>query len=65
MTGHGDDTQVGAPFLSGCSVTAEVSEQLKDKKIIVFKKRRRKNYRRKNGHRQLQTRLKITSINKE
>ncbi len=65
MTGDGDDTQVGAPFLNGCSVTAEVSEQLKDKKIIVFKKRRRKNYRRKNGHRQLQTRLKITSINKE
>ena len=64
MTGDGDDTQVGAPFLDGFSVTAEVSEQLKDKKIIVFKKRRRKNYRRKNGHRQLQTRLKITSINK-
>jgi large subunit ribosomal protein L21 len=64
MTGDGDDTQVGAPFLNDCSVTAEVSEQLKDKKIIVFKKRRRKNYRRKNGHRQLQTRLKITSINK-
>jgi len=64
MAGDGDDTQVGAPFLNDYSVTAEVSEQLKDKKIIVFKKRRRKNYRRKNGHRQLQTRLKITSINK-
>ena len=65
MTGDTDGTQVGTPFLNGYSVTAKVSEQIKDKKIIVFKKRRRKNYRRKNGHRQLQTRLKITSINKE
>ena len=65
MTGDGDNVQVGTPFLNGFSVTAEVSEQIKDKKIIVFKKRRRKNYRKKNGHRQLQTRLKITSINKE
>jgi large subunit ribosomal protein L21 len=65
MAGDGTDVQVGSPFLESCSVTAEVSEQLKNKKIIIFKKRRRKNYRRKNGHRQLQTRLKITSINKE
>jgi len=65
MIGDGSDFQAGAPFLEGCSVTCEVDEQLKGKKIIVFKKRRRKNYRRKNGHRQLYTRLKIIDIAKK
>ncbi|QXK91973.1 50S ribosomal protein L21 [Neoehrlichia mikurensis] len=45
------------------SVIAEVIEQCRDKKIIVFKKKRRKNYRRKNGHRQYMTVLRITKIN--
>ncbi len=64
MVGEDDDVQVGSPLLDGNQVTAEITEQLKDKKIIVFKKKRRKNYRRKNGHRQLVTRLKITKISK-
>ena len=64
LAGDGADIQVGGPYLEGCAVTGEVTEQLKDKKIIVFKKRRRKNYRRKNGHRQEMTRVKITEISK-
>ena len=65
MVGEDEDVQVGTPMLDGNQVTAEITEQLKDKKIIVFKKKRRKNYRRKNGHRQLVTRLKITKISKK
>jgi large subunit ribosomal protein L21 len=64
MVGEGDQVQVGTPLVSGAAVTAEVTEQTKGPKIIVFKKRRRKNYRRKNGHRQLLTKLKITGIQK-
>ena len=65
MVGEDEDVQVGTPMLDGNQVAAEITEQLKDKKIIVFKKKRRKNYRRKNGHRQLVTRLKITKISKK
>ena len=61
---EGSDISVGGPYIEGCKVAGEVVEQLKNKKIIVFKKRRRKNYRRKNGHRQLLTRVKITDISK-
>ena len=63
VCGEGEFAKFGNPFLKGCSVVCEVTEQYKDKKIIVFKKHRRKNYRRKNGHRQLITRLKVTAIN--
>jgi len=65
MVGEDEDVQVGTPMLDGNQVTVEITEQLKDKKIIVFKKKRRKNYRRKNGHRQLVTRLKIMKISKK
>lgn len=58
----GDKPQVGAPTVSGATVTAEVVEQTKGDKVIVFKKKRRHNYRRKLGHRQLHTLLKITDI---
>ena len=61
--GEGKSAKFGNPFLKNCSVVCEVTEQYKDKKIIVFKKHRRKNYRRKNGHRQLMTRLRVTAIN--
>ena len=64
LAGKDAEVQIGIPYLEGCTVTGEVTEQLKDKKIIVFKKRRRKNYRRKNGHRQELTRIKITGISK-
>ncbi len=53
---------VGAPLVAGATVKAEVVEQTRAAKIIVFKKKRRKNYRRKNGHRQDLTVLKITDI---
>lgn len=60
----GDETSVttGTPFIEGASVAAEVVEQTRGDKIIVFKKQRRQNYRRKNGHRQDLTVLKVTEI---
>ena len=54
--------QVGTPTLAKAKVTGEVVAQDRHPKIIVFKKRRRKNYRRTNGHRQSFTKLKITGI---
>jgi large subunit ribosomal protein L21 len=65
MRSEGELHEPGAPFLEGCTVTCEVVDQFKGKKIIVFKKKRRKNYRRKNGHRQQYTRLKVTEISKK
>tara|TARA_B100001939_G_scaffold320633_1_gene309642 strand:- start:3822 stop:4214 length:393 start_codon:yes stop_codon:yes gene_type:complete len=56
------DLQVGSPLVTGSSVEARVIEQIRDKKIIVFKKKRRHNYRRKIGHRQDLTLIKITNI---
>jgi large subunit ribosomal protein L21 len=55
-------SKIGAPTVAGASVKATVLNQKKDDKIIVFKKKRRQNYRRKNGHRQNLTVLKITDI---
>ncbi len=62
MVGEGADITLGEPLVSGASVAAEIIEQSRARKIIVFKKRRRKNYRRKAGHRQYQTILKVTDI---
>jgi large subunit ribosomal protein L21 len=53
---------VGTPIVAGASVDAEVIRHARNDKIIVFKKKRRHNYRRKNGHRQWMTILKITDI---
>ncbi|MCA9602818.1 MAG: 50S ribosomal protein L21 [Polyangiales bacterium] len=58
----GEKVAVGAPSVKGAKVSAEIVAQDKAKKVIVFKMRRRKNYRRKNGHRQPFTELKITGI---
>jgi len=58
----GDETRVGTPLVEGAKVTAEVVEQGKADKIIVFKKKRRKDYRRTQGHRQPYTALRITGI---
>jgi large subunit ribosomal protein L21 len=58
----GDTPKVGRPLVHGASVAAEITAQDRGKKLIVFKFRRRKNYRRKNGHRQPYTELKITTI---
>lgn len=52
----------GAAEIAGANVSAEVLKHVRGEKIIVFKKKRRHNYRRKNGHRQWQTVLKITDI---
>ena len=54
--------KLGTPLVSGASVKALVVKQAKDAKVIVFKKKRRQNYRRKNGHRQNITIVKITDI---
>ena len=62
MIGDGADVTVGAPFIDGASVAGEIVEQTRGDKIIVFKKRRRQNYRRKAGHRQHLTVLKVTDI---
>ena len=56
------DETVGTPLVSGASVKALVVKQTKDAKVIIFKKKRRHNYRRKNGHRQFVTLVKITDI---
>jgi len=61
----GDHPQFGTPFVDGASVTLEVVDQIRGKKILVFKKRRRQNYRRTHGHRQDQTILKVTEIHKK
>jgi len=58
----GEEVKIGAPLLPGAKVMARIIEQGKDKKILVFRSRRRKNFRKKNGHRQPITRLKITGI---
>jgi large subunit ribosomal protein L21 len=58
----GDAPQVGAPTVAGASVTAEILEHKRGRKIVIFKKRRRQNSRRKNGHRQEFTIVRITDI---
>lgn len=61
----GDEIKVGAPLLSGAAVTAEVVKHGKGEKIIIFKHKRRKNYRRKQGHRQKFTEVRVGEINLE
>ncbi|MCX7823890.1 MAG: 50S ribosomal protein L21 [Syntrophobacterales bacterium] len=55
---------VGTPYLEGVSVIGRVVDHIKDKKVIIFKHKRRKNYRKKIGHRQLLTVVDIQSINR-
>jgi large subunit ribosomal protein L21 len=62
MVGEGAEITTGAPLIEGASVSATLVEQRRGPKIIVFKKKRRQNYRRKNGHRQYETVLRITGI---
>ena len=59
----GDTVKIGAPGVSGASVTAEVVRHGKGEKIIIFKHKRRKNYRRKQGHRQKFTEVRVGEIN--
>lgn len=60
--GNGDDVTIGAPLVSGASVSAEIIDQNRAEKVIAFKKRRRQNSRRKRGHRQLLTTVRISEI---
>ena len=62
MVGEGDSVKVGATTVSGAKVVAEVVDQTRGPKLIAFKKRRRKNSRRKKGHRQDLTKIRITEI---
>jgi large subunit ribosomal protein L21 len=58
----GDEPKLGAPIIEGASIAAEVIEQGRGDKVIAFKKRRRKNSRRRRGHRQAFTLIRITEI---
>ncbi|MBI4209197.1 MAG: 50S ribosomal protein L21 [Deltaproteobacteria bacterium] len=62
LLGEGEDAQIGTPLVQGAKVLAEIVRQERGEKLIVFKKRRRKKYRRQTGHRQNLTLLKIHSI---
>jgi large subunit ribosomal protein L21 len=57
------DVKVGAPLVDGAAITAEVVKHGKGEKIIIFKHKRRKNYRRKLGHRQQYTEIRVSEIN--
>ncbi len=59
----GSDTKVGAPVVDGVTVEAEIEAQDRARKVTVFKFKRRKKFRRKYGHRQPYTALKVTKIN--
>ena len=60
--GENDKLKLGAPFVSGAKVLAELVEHTRGPKVITFKKRRRKNSRRRRGHRQDPSTVRITSI---
>jgi large subunit ribosomal protein L21 len=62
VVGDGDDLKIGQPTLEGAKVIARIVEQGKARKVLVFKKKRRKGYRVKRGHRQLFTALEIGEI---
>jgi large subunit ribosomal protein L21 len=59
----GENVKVGNPYVEGATVEATVEKQGKHRKIIVFKMKAKKNYRRKKGHRQPYTKLTVTKIN--
>ncbi len=63
MISDGSDVKVGTPLVTGASVKAEIVGHGRNKKIRVFKMKRRKKYRRTQGHRQAFTQLKVTEIN--
>jgi large subunit ribosomal protein L21 len=63
LVSNDDDVRIGQPVLDGASVKATVVDQYKGKKIFVWKYRPRKRYRRRKGHRQFYTRLRIDEIN--
>jgi large subunit ribosomal protein L21 len=62
IAGDGDNVSVGAPLVDGASVKAEVLRHGRDKKVIVFKRKRRKGYRKKQGHRQGFTEIRVSEV---
>lgn len=62
LASNGDDVSVGTPTVDGAAVKAEVLGHGRDKKVIVFKRKRRKGYRRKQGHRQGYTEIRVDEI---
>ncbi len=62
MVVDGEDVQIGQPVVENAKVVAEITEQGRDKKVVVFKKKRRKGYKLKKGHRQHYTALEIKEI---
>ncbi len=62
LVSDGENVEVGQPYIEGRTLTAEVVRHGKDRKVIVFKKKRRKKYRRKNGHRQQFTEIRLKSF---
>jgi large subunit ribosomal protein L21 len=62
VAGEGADIKVGKPYLEGCTVNAEVVENGKGPKVIIFKYKSKKDYRKKQGHRQPYTMVKIESV---
>lgn len=62
LVGSDAESHVGSPFVAGAEVSATVEKHVRDAKIIVFKKKRRHNYRRKKGHKQHKTMLKILDV---
>jgi large subunit ribosomal protein L21 len=62
LVSDGEKVTLGAPAIEGAKVTAKVLEHLKGDKVIVFKKKRRKGYKKKNGHRQFLTEIQIDGI---
>jgi large subunit ribosomal protein L21 len=62
LVGTGAEVKIGQPFVAGAAVQCEVVDHGRDKKIIIFKKKRRKDYRKTQGHRQDFTTLKVKSI---
>ena len=62
LVGEGDDVTIGKPAIAGATVAGEIVEHGKDKRLVVFKFKRRKDYRRRNGHRQHYTAVKITTV---
>ncbi len=62
LVGNGDQIKIGTPIVDGAMVKAKVLDHGKYRKIVIMKKKRRKGYKRKTGHRQTYTKIKITSI---
>ena len=62
LTNSGENVSVGTPTVAGASVTLEIMEHNRDKKLLIYKKKRRKGYQRKNGHRQGYTLLKVNKL---